>query len=164
MNEMKKWIILALFAGLALVSCHKTIIEESEGFPTFEIYTNDLEVDCVISWKYPYNLEEEATTRKVLPGESYIQITKVFPNSIRDEQGDCRPLDIGKDIRFTFGDGVCFSLDQADDEFWKSLPQYRQDVKKRESGAYREVKIEIFLSDIHALAVKQQEDEFKIKL
>lgn len=141
-------------AVLALVSCHKTIIEESEGFPTYEIYTNDLEVDCVISWEYPYNLEEEATTRKVLPGESYIQITMMFPNSIRDEQGDCRPLDIGKDIRFTFGDGVCFSLDQADDDFWKTLPRYSQTVQKREDGTIREQKIEILLSDIHVLAIK----------
>ena len=87
-------------------------------------------------------------------GESYIQTETVFPISIRDEQRDCRPLDIGKDIRFTFGDGVCFSLDQAGDDFWKALPRYSQTIQKREDGTIREKKIEILLSDIHVLAIK----------
>ena len=106
----------------------------------YTIYTNDLEVDCVISWKDPYNLEEEATIRKVLPGESYIQINRTFPYSTQDEQGICRRLAQGKDLRITFGDGASFSLDQADYDFWEVLPHYVQDVKKRESGEYREIR------------------------
>ena len=149
---MKKWIVIALLAGLTLVSCHKTIIDD-RGWMIYTIYTNDLEVDCVISWKDPYNLEEEATIRKVLPGESYIQINRTFPYSTQDEQGICRRLAQGKDLRITFGDGACFTLDQADYDFWKALPQYRRTVQDSKYGTTQEI-YEIFLSDIHALAVK----------
>ena len=68
--------------------------------------------------------------------------------------GECRLLRGGKDLRITFGDGTCFSLDQADDDFWKTLPRYSQTIQKREDGTIREQKIEILLSDIHVLAIK----------
>ena len=57
---MKKWICFTLVAALMLVSCHKTIISEDVGYDICMVYTNDLKVDCVISWKDPIHLEEEA--------------------------------------------------------------------------------------------------------
>ena len=149
---MKKWIVIALLAGLTLVSCHKTIIDD-RGWMIYTIYTNDLEVDCVISWKNPNNLEEEASTRKVLPGGRYVQNQGTQAPRIWDDKGDCCPLAIATDLRITFGDGACFTLDQADYDFWKALPQYRRTVQDSKYGTTQEI-YEIFLSDIHALAVK----------
>lgn len=151
---MKKWICFTLMAALMLVSCHKTIISEDVGYDICMVYTNDLKVDCVISWKDPIHLEEEASIRELLPGKAYIQHLNTNAHDPWDEKGECRLLRGGKDLRFTFGDGTSFSLDQADDDFWKTLPRYSQTIQKREDGTIREQKIEILLSDIHVLAIK----------
>ena len=155
---MKKWICFALAAALTLVSCDKTVIVEDAGWVSYLDYTNDLEVDCIISWKDPFNPEGAVSIRKLLPGGVYIQSKDSFDHGFCDEEGECHPVVGGKDLCITFGDGTCFTLDQSDRDFWKTLPKHRRTVKYRKDGTIRETREENFLSDIYALVLKPQED------
>ena len=151
---MKKWICFSLAAALTLVSCDKTVTVDEAGWVSYVVYTNDLDVDCVLSWKDPFNPEEAASIRKLLPGAVYIQSIKPLVPGFRDEEGECHPVSSGIDLRITFGDGTCFTLDKPGYNFWETQPKHRRRVKYGEDGTIREKIDENFLSDIHALAVK----------